>query len=95
MENTIPDKNFTQTLKTWVNEFSNNDAIADNFISSKLQEEFGTDSQLVKNEILSGIATYENNKNDIERAVKNGRSKEEWLTDKLNESTSGLKKMNS
>lgn len=93
MENVIPDKNFTKTLKTWVNEFSDkNDVLADSFISSKLQEELGTDALLVKNEILLGIATYEKNKSDIEKAVQSGQSKEEWLANKLNKSTSGLEK---
>lgn len=93
MGNTTSGRSFKQILKTWVNEFSEkNDVITENFISSKLQEELGENALPVKNEILSGIETYERNKSDIQKAIQNGQSKEEWLADKLQVSTAGLEK---
>ena len=87
-------ENFTQTLKIWVDDFQQNSAReVDNWLGTKLQEALGSSEGLsAKGEITEGVATYEKNKRDIIEAYENGKSKEEWLADKLQTATSDLQK---
>lgn len=87
-------ENFTQTLKIWVDDFQQNSAReVDNWLGTKLQEALGSSEGLsAKDEITEGVATYEKNKRDIIEAYENGKSKEEWLADKLQTATSDLQK---
>lgn len=87
-------ENFAQTLKLWVDDFQENKSRkVDDWLGAKLQEALGSNEGIsARDEIAEGIATYEKNKQDIIAAYENGKSKEEWLANKLQIATSDLQK---
>lgn len=85
---TSPKVSFTQVLRSWVDGYSKNKELGiENFLVSQFEKSIkGIDSSESKEMlqiISSEINTYEQRKEEIERAVDAGGSKEEWMSDFL------------
>lgn len=91
MDNTGWGNVFKQTLKGWVDSYAREKGTAiDDWVKGKLQEQLGAEAGVTFAELSEGISAYEQNKQDIQQAYENGSSKEEWLTDRLQNATCEL-----
>ena len=59
-------------------------------LTAELPEKSAEEIQSISREILSGIATFDENLASINEACDNGKTKEDWFKEKIQESCSGM-----
>jgi len=82
---------FTQALKEFMQDTK---LIGTGNLTAWLQDKmlsvFGGTGLSIAEEIVSGIRTYERNQAEISRAISEGKSKEEWVSEKVLDAVDGL-----
>lgn len=80
----IFDKGFTKVLKSWAEDYkTNGKGVIQNWLSNKLESTLGKNGVELASEIQEAVMEYSEHQRSLDKAINEGKSKEEWLSKKL------------